>query len=276
MYTRKNKQLYKASTLNTRNINTSKIPFVIICWNTLTFIKKLVNQLKKYPNPIILLDNKSSYQPLLEYYKELKEELKDKIDIRLLEQNYGYTVYLQLKHTLPNIFILTDSDIEINEKMPDNFVEIMLKLSNKYKVFKVGLALNIKDKHEFIICKKNENPLAEYQLRYWKDKIINKKYELYNAAVDTTFCLVNYKYKLDGTDTTMPAIRIAGNFTARHLPWYKHTLRDMIPKEELYLYLKDNKSSTLVRKCIRPLLIDTVKHNIEESTLNKDIKQILN
>ena len=232
-----------------RSQRPSQIPIVIISWNCLTFIKKLIDQLKRYPNPIILLDNKSSYKPLLDYYKEIKRELKDKIEIRLLKENYGSNVYLKLKN-LPKIFILTDPDIEINENMPLNFAEILLGLSNKYKVYKVGLALDLKDKADFIRCGEEGNPLYEYQLKYWRDRIASD-YELYHAPVDTTFCLVNSKYKED--NPTMPAIRIAGDFTARHLPWYKETLRAM-PIDELNMFLDHNKSSTLVRKCILPML----------------------
>jgi hypothetical protein len=240
-----------------------KIPVVIICWNSLTFIKSLVDQLKHYPNPIILLDNKSTYEPLFEYYKEIKSELKDKIKIRLLDTNYGSGVYLELKDSLPKVFILTDPDIEINKNMPQNFAEILYKLSNKYKVYKVGVALNITDKEQFIRCAENGNPLYEYQLRYWKDPIQDKNYELYKAAVDTTFCLINSKYKIKHMNPIEPAIRIAGDFTVKHLPWYKDLLKNVIPRDELYMYLKNNKSSTFVRSCIRPMFRKTLKHHIK-------------
>lgn len=216
----------------------------------MSFIKKLVNQLKKFPNPIILLDNKSSYMPLFDYYKEIKKELKDKIEIRLLKKNYGHYVYLKIN--LPKVFILTDSDIEINKNMPSNFAEILLELSNKYKVYKVGVALNLEDKDEFIKCEKKGNPLYNYQLRFWKDKIPDK-YILYKASVDTTFCLVNSKYRVPGIRPVDPAIRIAGDFTARHLPWYKYTLKN-IPNDEFNIYINDNKSSTLLRGCILPII----------------------
>jgi len=238
-------------------INPTKIPIVIICWNSLTFIQKLVDQLKHFPNPIILLDNKSTYKPLLDYYIEIKKELKDKIKIRMLKQNYGSSVYLKVK-SLPEIFILTDSDIEINENMPHNFAEILLGLSNKHKVYKVGLALELKDKDEFIKCGKEGNPLYEYQLRYWKDRIASD-YELYDAPVDTTFCLVNSKYKVPGINPIMPAIRIAGEFTARHLPWYKDILRTM-SNDEFNAFIQHNKSSTLVRSCIMPMLGEKMKN----------------
>lgn len=255
-----------------KRLDPYKIPVVIICWNSLTFIRKIVDQLKTYPNPIILLDNKSTYKPLFEYYKEIKDELKDKIEIRLLDKNYGSGVFLKQK--LPKVFIMTDPDIEINKKMPQNFSEILLNLSNKYKVYKVGLALNITDKDEFVRCASEGNPLYEYQLRYWKEPIENKDYELYKAAVDTTFTLVNnnFLYKVKDNNYTAPAIRIAGDFTAKHLPWYKKFLEGL-SGEELFSYMKHNKSSTFVRNCLNPMLKEAGK-TLKRDTIKEDIKEV--
>ena len=52
---------------------------------------------------------------------------------------------------------------------------------------------------------------------------------LYNASVDTTFTLVNWDYYKEMFGATIHVagdtffgIRVAGNFTAKHLPWYLH------------------------------------------------------
>jgi len=103
--------------MNTRMekfVNGYEIPIVVVCWNNYFFVKNFVNQLKKYKNPIILLDNNSNYQPLLYYYKDIKEELGERIEIRLLEENYGHNVYLTRKEILPDIYILSDPDLEWN------------------------------------------------------------------------------------------------------------------------------------------------------------------
>ena len=275
MNTRKVK-IKRNFTRKSKKIDPYSIPIVIISWNQLSFVKNMVEKLKKYKNPIIILDNNSTFKPIFDYYKEIKNELGEKITIKLLKENYGSNVYLKLKHRLPGVFMLSDPDIDVNEKMPENFAEILYKLSNKYRVYKVGLALELKDKEKFVRCAQKGNPLYEYQLRYWKDKIPNKEYELYRAAVDTTFCLINSKDKVKGINPIMPAIRLAGDFTARHLPWYKNMLIDMIPSNELYMYFKNNKSSTFVRRCIRPMLRKTVKHNIRKNTLDENIKKINN
>lgn len=239
-----------------------KIPIVVICWNELTYIKNMVNQLKHFEHPIILLDNHSTFAPLLEYYKEIKKELGSKIEIRMLKKNYGNTVYLTLKHTLPNIYILTDPDIELNKNMPRNFAEILLELSEKYKMYKIGMALDTKHREDFLNCGSPNlsKKLFNYHAQFFKNKIEDDTYELYNAFVDTTFCLVNTKYAIknyniskDYMQSTKPALRIAGNFTAKHLPWYKNSLKKM-PKNEFNAYITNSKSSTIVRNCIIPMM----------------------
>ena len=112
-------------------------------------------------------------------------------------------------HTLPDKFILTDPDLELNKNLPSDFIERLAELSDKYNCEKIGMALDISEPDKFF-------PTAPFQheSQFWKNRILNDAYELYEAAIDTTFCLVNkngiYNYK----------IRVAGNFTATHLPWY--------------------------------------------------------
>ena len=51
-------------------------------------------------------------------------------------------------------------------------------------------------------------------VKFWNHKINDSNYELYKADIDTTFCLLNKNYKNEDR------IRVAGIFTAKHLPWY--------------------------------------------------------
>lgn len=226
-------------------LNPYDIPVVVICWNNLTFIKNFVNQLKKYKNPIILLDNNSTYTPLLEYYNEINKELKDRITIILLDQNYGHTIYLKLKHILP-IYILSDPDLELNINMPDNFAEIFLNLSYKYKSYKVGSALNIEDHNNFINCPNYTNNLSiyEWESQFWINPIQDDdNYQLYKADIDTTFCLINNNFKENN-------IRVAGNFTVKHLPWYKDYIKNNFVKSEIEHWKKNNISSSILFTCL--------------------------
>jgi hypothetical protein len=231
---------------NIENIeNPENIPIVIICWNNYYFVKNFINQLKKYKNPIIILDNNSNLQDLLEYYKEIKKELQNRIEIRLLTENYGHTVYLKLKEQLPYIYILSDPDLEINDNLPQNFAEILLNISNEYKSYKVGSALDISDKEKFIQCDNYTGGLSiyEWEKQFWQNRINNNDYELYYADIDTTFCLINNNY-------TSNNIRVAGVFTAKHLPWYLDYIKNNVHENEIENWKKNNKSSSILH-CVK-------------------------
>jgi len=230
-------------------VNTNEIPFVIICWNNLFFVKNFVNQIKKYKRKIIILNNNSEYESLYKYFKEVKDELGDQIEIRLLDQNYGHEVYIKLAKTLPDVYMLSDPDLQLNENLPENFVDILYNLSNKYKTYKVGFALDISDKDNFLSCEEytDSKSIYDWEKQFWVNKINNKNYELYNADIDTTFCLINKNYF---NENHYEAIRIAGDYTAKHLPWYKDYIKNNIPKDEIEIWRKNNKSSSLLFSCI--------------------------
>ena len=76
-------------------------------------------------------------------------------------------------------------------------------------------------------------------------RIENDEYELYDSNLDTTFCLINNKYK--GVNKCS-GIRVAGNFTAKHLPWYKDYSKNNIPQDETDFYKKNNVSSSIINQ----------------------------
>jgi hypothetical protein len=129
--------------------------------------------------------------------------------------------------------------------MPKNFAEIFLNISNKYKASKVGSALDISDSNNFIPDFGTEK--YNHEKQFWLNKIDDPDYELYYATIDTTFCLVNLNYPLTYSGYFGTHIRVAGDFTAKHLPWYNNYMKDNVPKEELDYLVKMNKSSTLLQ-----------------------------
>jgi hypothetical protein len=216
----------------------SEIPFVIIAWNNLTFVKAFVEQIMDLSKRIIILDNHSEYQPLLDYYDYLEEVHAHKFDIRRLDQNYGHTVCTILKDTLPDIYALSDPDLRLNPSMPRDVIDQLYYISKKYNCSKVGLALDISDHSEFIPG--YGDLVYRIESSYYRNQISDSEYTLYNAGVDTTFCLIN------NTVAAHPNIRVAGNFTAKHLPWYNNYLKNNIPREELKVWVKNNKSSSIL------------------------------
>jgi len=183
----------------------SNIPIIINNFNRLSTTKKLADDLSKlgYTN-IHILDNNSTYPPLLEWYNEcpyIVERLKSNLG-QLSIYNSGYI------NKFSGWVAYSDSDIELNPYTPKGVIETMVKIAEKYELLKVGLALRIDDL-----------PATRYGLyvkreeqKFWNQEVAC---EIYKAHVDTTFSVIQV-----GQPFTYEAYRIAGNFTARHIPWY--------------------------------------------------------
>ena len=223
------------------------IPFVMIAYNNLTFVRNYVNQLRRFPHRIIIFDNASSYPAMHTYYDELEKELGSKLTIHRFNENGGHNVYQSKLDLLPTHFILSDPDLQLHPDMPLNVDEIFLQLSKQYKVHKVGAALDLSDKEEFIECPNygNRQTIADFESQYWNHRLSSEPYEIYSGSVDTTFCLVNTEIHPGS------GIRVAGNFTAKHLPWYKDYIKNNVPQEEIDHWTRNNKSSSILTTCLK-------------------------
>jgi hypothetical protein len=194
---------------------------------------------------IYIIDNASTYTPLVEYLKQIDGQ--NNVKVLYQPENYGHKVYErpEIYDLGGEMYIVTDPDLKLNPKMPKNFLEIMSGLSEQYKTNKIGLALDIKNDIDTTKTLNGQPGVtfATNESKYWEDPIKDPKYELYRAPIDTTFALINKKYRILGKMDN--SIRIAGDFTAVHRPW---TIRNKteVPPEEMEYYLKaGNKSTTI-------------------------------
>jgi hypothetical protein len=190
------------------------IPAVIICYNNWVYVKNTIQQLEKYNVYIIVMDNNSTDPDTIKYLKTLYYH------VIFNTTNNGpwvdTTHNTGLYNSLPDKFILTDPDLQFNENLPDNFVDILSELSDIHQTYKIGFALDISDFDKMYQAKYifGRNNIYEWEYNeHWKKRINDPTYEMYIARLDTTFCLVNKK-------CSNHFIRLAGNFTAKHLPWY--------------------------------------------------------
>jgi hypothetical protein len=210
------------------------IPIIINNFNQLNIIKKMVKDLhkKKYFN-IIILDNKSTYKPLLDYYKKINTK---NCKIIYLDKNYGHKSLWDsglIKNYKNNYFIYTDADLDISN-LPDTFVKDFIKISEKYKGFKIGSALKIDDLPDFF---KEKQKVIKWEKKFWKSQIGNfKKNILYKSPIDTTFSLYPKNYN----KFYLKAIRVGNKYTIRHMPWYFNN--NNLPEDYKY-YLKNKKKN---------------------------------
>ena len=221
------------------------IPIVIISFNNYKYVDNTIKQLEKinkeYCNNIIIVDNESICKDTIAYLKTLPYQI-------IYNKNNGPwicpEVNAHIYDMLPDKFIITDPDMQFNQNLPINFIEILANLSDKYQANRVGFALDISDYDKmYQMPYINDKTIYEWESQFWNNMIPDDDYELYVQDIDTTFCLVNKKYM------DIPCkIRIAGNFTAKHLPWYIEN--PLFNTYELYLSLFKNTGISTTAKMI--------------------------
>jgi FkbM family methyltransferase len=229
--------LKNAGTLIKKNM-----PVVIIGYNLLTYIKQMVSQLEKYTFDIIIVDNNSSFEPLLDYYS-------NDFKYTLLRQNinHGHTVVYQdfVQNLVGDVYLITDPDLKFNSNLPDNFIDVLLEISNYFKAERVGFALLIDSDQIRTDLFSLGYSVKKWEIQFWQKKLhypINPSLELYDAYVDTTFCLINKKF-IPGSHIGVYSIRVAGDYSCLHLPWFKD-FRDSLIPGEYESYLTNNVCTT--------------------------------
>jgi hypothetical protein len=233
----------------------SKFPVLICSFERPYYLKIMIKQLNKLKIKPIVLDNNSKDIKLVSF---LKKNNRKKFYLIRLNQNYGNEIIYKnfIWKYLPNFFAFTDSDILFNKKLDPKFLYKMKKYTEKYKIQKIGFAIDIFDKKNLkkIKCryayrstkgkiKIRYKPLRSAELNHWKKRIALNP-DIYGADVDTTFAVYNKKYF---EKNRVKALRIASNYTSVHLPWMKY---DKIKNKELNLYLKNknkNIGSTIIK-----------------------------
>ena len=228
-----------------------KIPVFLISYNNAIYVQNLTKQLNKKGIKPIIIDNKSSDKLSLDILVDLKNQ--GLAHVIFSNKNFGHMVgFLNpVFKILPDIFVYSDPDLELNKNLPDDFLYTLKDMTIKYKVFKAGFALELLDEEmiDANIKKYYGNPMINpktYSIKEWEEKFwrfrLDDELEIYRAPLDTTFALYNKKYF--GNDF-FDGVRVAGDFSTIHLPWYPK--RDLMSKEQKEIYLKSNKSSTWIK-----------------------------
>jgi len=221
-----------------------RIPVLIPIFNSVTYLKSMVSQLRRYGfEEIIAIDNASTFPPLLDYLSQSSPDLSV---IRLEENKGPHNLFLDPKNllSLPDHFCITDPDLELNPSLPEDFIYELISLTEKHRVGKAGLALNISDwskmRHEKFRIGAADYQIWEWEAQFWKNPVgfTSTGDEVYSAAVDTTFAVYNKRF-FDPADH-LKGIRVGGKYTCRHLPWYKDRI---VPAEEEAFYRASQKFS---------------------------------
>jgi hypothetical protein len=217
-----------------------EIPIVINNFNRLSFLVQLVDSLRRCGyRKIIVLDNQSTFPPLLAYYKTSDVEVVN------LDKNYGYLAlwksgyYNRIRW---NYFVYTDSDVLPIDACPVDFLShFKKKLDGLYSADKVGFGIKIDDLPDYFSFR---NKVSAHENKFWKHEVAPG---LYKAQIDTTFALYKPLTGLKfGETSTLEAYRTGFPFLIRHLPWYNNS--SALSEEEKYYIKTSNESSGISRQ----------------------------
>lgn len=201
------------------------IPVIINNFNRLTMLKRLIERLEKAGcRNIHIIDNASTYPPLLEYYKTTPHT------VHRLEANLGFKALWKsgLNKTLcRDYFVYTDSDVVPVDECPDNFMQVFLEvLKSKRLARKVGFSLRIDNLPDHYTLK--EKVIAHESRFYERPDATGR---MYRAPIDTTFAMYRPRIGLSRSFSA-EAYRMAFPYQAEHLPWYNDL--DNLSEEEQY------------------------------------------
>ena len=210
-----------------------QIPIIINNYNRLECLLKQLKWLEGAGyKRIFIIDNASTYPPLLEFYK------KSKHIVFRLDKNLGHTAYWQTQ--IPMLFknqrfVLTDPDVVAIGKCPNDFLHYFNCLLDHYiDVDKVGFGLKIDDIPDTY---PNKEKVINWESKFWEDKV---GYNVYKASIDTTFAL--YRENSSGDPAMMNALRTGGEYVCRHLPWYINP-EELSDEDKYYIENATNISS---------------------------------
>jgi len=221
--------------------------------NRLTTTKNMVDKLLEL-NPdeqIIIIDNGSTYPPLLNWYKAMSPyDYSNNVYVRFFG-NEGHLALWATKidKELGEYFVYTDSDIILPDDFPTEWKLIMFNLIRWYSGIydKIALAIHIDDLPEHYRYK---NQVIRNEARWWLEKHDTEMLNyLYKADTDTTFAMMR-----NFGDNCYKSLRIARpDMMCKHHGWYLD-LDNLDEEEKYYLDHLENKTTQYSKQHKNPEL----------------------
>lgn len=215
------------------------IPIFINSRDRLVPLRRLVDWLVAAGyRRIYILDNDSTYPPLLDYYRQLDDN-ETAVKVLRLKRNLGHKALwlsgiLDILH-VSTPYVYTDSDVVPSEDCPTDILGELLDTLRKYAFLKkVGLGLKVDDITFFDAEGEQEEEKRLYQCRL--------EDELFFGTIYTTFAL----YRNIRHYSVEASARTIGKNMARHSQWYLDYA--CLPEDEKYYFDHANESAKLVSK----------------------------
>jgi hypothetical protein len=207
-----------------------KTPIFIQSFNQVSYLERLVKWILAagYSN-ICIIDNHSTYAPLLQFYAEVETNSKIAV-VRRNENGTRTTLWDEQfceRFAVTGPFVYTDSDIIPDECCPSDVVARLAKLLRDHsQIFKAGLGLRIDD----LPASYSFRPeVINWERQFWMAPVCHGAFL---APIDTTFAL----YRPGSVFAIGPSLRTWQPYVARHATWYQDSQN---PTEEQLYYASE-------------------------------------
>jgi hypothetical protein len=201
------------------------VPVFINTRDRVSTLRPLVEWLERAGGThIVIVDNASTYEPLLDYLDSCPHEV-----VRLT-QNLGHTApwlsgAIGDRVAAGQRYVETDPDVVPDEHCPSDAIEWFGMLLDRHPdVHKVGFGLRTDDLPRQY---RHAEAVRRWESRFWTDEV---EKDVFRAPIDTTFAL----HRAEAPLAMEPALRTGGAYLARHLPWYADSLHPS-PEQQYYL-----------------------------------------
>jgi tetratricopeptide (TPR) repeat protein len=190
--------------------NYRTVPIVINSRDRCSCLRELIAWLRwaGYTN-IAILDNDSTYPPLLEYLREVEQT----IVVFRSKHNYGPRALWSsgVVNLVSEVaFVYTDPDVVPTEDCPRDAILVLADLLTKHRhAAKAGLGIRIDDIPDTY---EHKAAVRSWEAQFWQRPLPGN---CYDASVDTTFALYR-----PGSWHHVRAVRSGPPYLVKHLPWY--------------------------------------------------------
>jgi hypothetical protein len=169
---------------------------------------RLVDWLIEADVPFTVIDNASTWEPLLRYYEAAH------FPIVRCEKNLGPYAFWELGfHQAARRFIVTDPDVVPCANCPRDLLERMsLMMDRGYST--VGPSLRIDNLPD---CYDAKNRVIAWEQQWWQRPVDGG----FEANLDTTFSMYEEGTMPRAWDNGLQGCRLAPPYQFEHLPWYE-------------------------------------------------------
>jgi len=197
-------------------------PVFIINYNWVTMPKTMYEKLLNDNLIPVIIDNGSTYQPTIDWYEEIKDNVIVTPDNILKDHRVFWNMNLNSYFKCEN-FAVTDPDLDISE-LPEDWFEVCsdaLKYSPGV-IKKVGPGLSLEGLpvesafHEYLDGRDLSTP-DKWEACNWTQHFNEYSYV---AGLDTTLAVYSKTRETLGDAYFLSALRMKPPYICKHIPWY--------------------------------------------------------